>query len=412
MYTAPPDFVYTVSRDFVRSCQTPMLVMPDDSPGHPYAVAMEIACARAEVRGEHLSLEGPQGPDPQGGATGARVPPGASARDGLKEGAAMNIGVLALVGVTPERMAALTAAGYAVREGKKYANRIDAVREAGDTVRAVLTNGRGGLSGDEMALLPNLEIVCTGSAGYEAVDLDTARRRGIAVANCPDTNASAVADSAMMLLMAATRHLLQADRFVRAGGWQDQWRVDTPTISGKRLGILGLGTIGSRIAHRAARGFDMEIGYHNRKAVTGSSYRYFDSLIELATWADFLICAAPGGAGTRHLVNADVLTALGPQGYLVNVGRGTVVDTAGPDRCAAIEAHCGGWPGCPRGRTERTANTSGASAMRQRGGHAACRRTRAGVAHRGDRVDSRQLERVFCGQAASVSGLVQRLSRG
>ena len=245
----------------------------------------------------------------------------------------MNIGVLALVGVTSERMAALTAAGYAVREGKKYANRIDAVREAGDTVRAVLTNGRGGLSGDEMALLPNLEIVCAGSAGYEAVDLDAARRRGIVVAHCPNANAPAVADSAMMLLMATTRHLLQADRFVRAGGWQDQWRVDTPTITGKRLGILGLGTIGSRIAQRAARGFDMEIGYHNRAAVAGSPYRYFDSLIELATWADFLICAAPGGVGTRHLVNTDVLTALGPHGYLVNIGRGTVVDTA-----ALIEA--------------------------------------------------------------------------
>jgi lactate dehydrogenase-like 2-hydroxyacid dehydrogenase len=239
----------------------------------------------------------------------------------------MTIGVLALVGVTPERMATLTAAGYAVREGKKYTNRIDAVREAGDTVRAVLTNGRGGLSGDEMALLPNLEIVCTGSAGYGAVDLETARHRGIAVANCPDTNAPAVADSAMMLLMATTRHLLQADGFVRAGGWQDQWRIDTPTISSKRLGILGLGTIGSRIAHRAARGFDMEIGYHNRAAVSGSPYRYFDSLIGLATWVDFLICAAPGGTGTRHLVNADVLAGLGPQGYLVNVGRGTVVDT-------------------------------------------------------------------------------------
>jgi lactate dehydrogenase-like 2-hydroxyacid dehydrogenase len=240
----------------------------------------------------------------------------------------MAIGVLALVGLGPERLAGLTAAGYAVREGKKYANRLDAVREAGDTVRAVLTNGRGGLSGDEMALLPKLEIVCTIGAGYEAVDLDTARSRGIAVANCPDTNASAVADSAMMLLMAATRHLLQADRFVRAGGWQDQWRVDTPTLSGKRLGVLGMGTIGSRIAHRAAHGFDMEVGYHNRKAVTGSSYRYFASLIELATWADFLVCAAPGGAATRHLVNADVLTALGPKGHLVNIGRGTVVDTA------------------------------------------------------------------------------------
>ncbi len=89
----------------------------------------------------------------------------------------MHIGVLALVGLSPERVASLTAAGYAMRAGKKYANRIDAVREAGDTVRAVLTNGRGGLSGDEMGLLPKLEIVCTVGAGYEAVDLDTAQSR-------------------------------------------------------------------------------------------------------------------------------------------------------------------------------------------------------------------------------------------
>src|SRR5262252_3427536 len=87
------------------------------------------------------------------------------------------------------------------------------------------------------------------------------------------------------------------------------------------------GNIGSRIAQRAARGFAMAIGYHTRAAVAGAPYRYFTSLIELATWADFLVAAAPGGAGTRHLVNADVLDALGPQGYLINVGRGTVVDT-------------------------------------------------------------------------------------
>ena len=240
----------------------------------------------------------------------------------------MGIGVLALVPLSPERVGALSAAGYSVRVGTKYATRMDALRDRGDTVRAVLTNGRGGLSADEMALLPSLEIVCATGAGYEAVDLEAARRRGIAVTNCPDANAPAVADSAMMLLMAATRHLREADRFVQAGGWQDGWRVDTPTISGKRLGILGLGRIGSRIAHRAARGFDMEVAYHNRAAVSGSPYRYFASLVELATWADFLVAAAPGGAATRHLVNADVLTALGPKGYLVNVGRGTVVDTA------------------------------------------------------------------------------------
>ena len=239
----------------------------------------------------------------------------------------MTIDVLALVGVSPERLAALTAAGYTVHESRKHVNRLDAIRAAGDKARAVLTNGRGGISGEEMALLPKLELVCAVGAGYEAVDLETARSRGIAVANSPDTNAPAVADSAMMLLMAATRHLLKADRFVRDGGWQEQWRVDTPTISGKRLGIIGLGKIGNRIAQRAG-GFDMEVGYHNRSAVSGSPYRYFASAVELATWADFLIAATPGGAGTKYLVNADVLNALGPKGYVVNVGRGTVVDTA------------------------------------------------------------------------------------
>jgi lactate dehydrogenase-like 2-hydroxyacid dehydrogenase len=240
----------------------------------------------------------------------------------------MTIGVLSMVRLSPERAAALTAAGYTLRQAASYASREEAVRAAGGTVRAVLTNGRGGLSGAEMALLPNLEIVCAVGAGYEAVDLDVARRRGIAVANSPDTNAPAVADSAMMLLMAATRHVREADRFVRGGGWQDQWRIDTPTISGKRLGILGMGTIGSRIAYRAARGFDMEVGYHNRSPVAGSPYRYFDNRVALATWADFLIASAPGGAATRHLINAEVLAALGPKGYVVNVGRGTVVDTA------------------------------------------------------------------------------------
>ena len=235
--------------------------------------------------------------------------------------------MLCLVRVNPERVVALTGAGYAVREAAKFPGRNEALRDAGEHVRVVLTNGRGGLSGEEMALLPRLELVLTVGAGYEAVDLATAQSRGIVVANCPDTNAPAVADAALMLLLACVRQLVQADRFVRAGGWQDQWRAETPIVFGKRLGILGLGKIGNRIAHRAAGGFDMEIGYHNRAAVAASPYRHFDSLVDLAQWADFLIAATPGGVGTRHLINGDVLAALGPKGYLVNVGRGSVVDT-------------------------------------------------------------------------------------
>ena len=236
--------------------------------------------------------------------------------------------VLSLVRVPPEREAALAEAGYSVLEAARFPSRADAIRAGGERVRAVLTNGRGGLSAAEMARLPNLEIICATGAGYEAVDLDEARRRGIAVVNSPGANATAVADSAMMLVLAVTRQLLLADRHVRAGGWQDQWRAETPVVAGKRMGILGMGRIGSRIAERAARGFDMTVGYHNRKPVPGSGHRYFPDLVELAAWADYLVVAAPGGAGTRHLVNARVLEALGPKGYLVNVGRGTIVDTA------------------------------------------------------------------------------------
>jgi lactate dehydrogenase-like 2-hydroxyacid dehydrogenase len=224
-------------------------------------------------------------------------------------------------------MAAFTAAGYSVHEGAKAASREAAIRDAGERVRVVLTNGRNGLTAAEMALLPKLELICTVGAGFEAVDLAAARSRGIAVANSPGTNATAVADSAMMLLLAAVRHIRAADRHVLAGGWQDQWRANTQIIFGKRLGVIGLGHIGGRIAYRAARGFDMAVGYHTRNAVAGSPYRHFGNLIEMAQWADYLVSAAPGGAGTRHLINAAVLDALGPQGYVVNIGRGTVVDT-------------------------------------------------------------------------------------
>ena len=128
----------------------------------------------------------------------------------------MGIGLLSLVRVPAERLAALTAAGYDVREATRHASRMEAIRDAA-AVRAVLTNGRGGLSDAEMALLPQLEIVLTSGAGYEAVDLAAARSRGIAVANSPNANATAVADSAMMLLLAAARHLRQADEHVHAG---------------------------------------------------------------------------------------------------------------------------------------------------------------------------------------------------
>ncbi|KWZ37995.1 hydroxyacid dehydrogenase [Burkholderia savannae] len=204
--------------------------------------------------------------------------------------------------------------------------RRDAIAERGAAVRAVLTNGTAGLLADEIARLPNLEFVGALGAGYENVAVAGARSRGIVVVNGAGTNDDCVADHAFALLLAAVREVAKLDAACRAGVWRDALPMP-PNVCGKRLGIVGLGNIGEKIARRAA-GFDLEIGYHNRKPREGAAFRYFAALDALARWADFLVVATPGGAATRHLIDARILDALGEHGFLVNVSRGSVVDTA------------------------------------------------------------------------------------
>jgi len=203
--------------------------------------------------------------------------------------------------------------------------RAAAVQAEGARVRAVMTIGAIGLTAQEIAAMPQLELVCALGAGYEAIALDAARARGIVVATGAGTNDDCVADHAFGLLIGVMRHIRPLDRLCREGGWRDHI-PHPPNVSGKRIGILGLGTIGHKIAKRAA-GFDMAIGYHNRRPKPEVAHRYFDSLSGLAQWCDILVVAIPGGAATRHTVNAAVLDALGPQGFLVNIARGSVVDT-------------------------------------------------------------------------------------
>lgn len=204
--------------------------------------------------------------------------------------------------------------------------RAQAIAAHGARVRAVLTIGPIGLTGAEIAALPALELVCALGAGYEQIDVAAARARGIVVANGAGTNDDCVADHAFGLLIAAVRGIVQFDRSCRDGLWRDQFMTYAPTVSGKRLGILGLGLIGQKIARRAA-GFDMTVGYHSRHRRDDVPHAWFDSPLALAQWCDFLVVAAPGGAGTRHLVNEAVLEAIGPHGALVNIARGSVVDT-------------------------------------------------------------------------------------
>ncbi|OLU33704.1 hydroxyacid dehydrogenase [Pseudomonas sp. PA15(2017)] len=201
-----------------------------------------------------------------------------------------------------------------------------AIAAHGDSVQAVLTIGTIGLTGEEIARLPLLGFIGTLGVGYEKVDLDAARARGIALSNGAGSNASCVADHAMALLLAAIRDVRRLDNACRAGIWRDALPM-TDGVNGKRLGILGLGAIGEQLVRRAAA-FDMPVGYHNRSPKADSPHRYFASVLELAQWCDCLVIAIPGGATTHHLIGADVLDALGPRGYLVNVARGSVVDTA------------------------------------------------------------------------------------
>ncbi|MEJ7686873.1 MAG: 2-hydroxyacid dehydrogenase [Variovorax sp.] len=203
--------------------------------------------------------------------------------------------------------------------------RAAAIAAQGAKFRAVLTIGVIGLTAEEIAAMPALELVCAMGAGFELIDVDAARARGIALANGSGTNDDCVADHAFGLLIGVMRGIRKLDRLCREG----VWRTDIPqppNVSGKRLGILGLGTIGRKIAKRAS-GFDMEVGYHNRKPREGVAHRYFDDLAALAAWADVLVVATPGGPGTRHMVNDVILDALGPDGFLVNISRGSVIDT-------------------------------------------------------------------------------------
>ncbi|WP_431274051.1 2-hydroxyacid dehydrogenase [Variovorax ureilyticus] len=220
---------------------------------------------------------------------------------------------------------ARVAAVYDMTYAPTPAERAAAIAANGAKYRAVLTIGVIGLTSEEMAAMPKLELVCAMGAGYERIALETARARGIVVANGAGTNDDCVADHAFGLLIGIVRRIRTLDRQCREGVWREEI-PQPPNVSGKKLGILGLGTIGQKIAKRAA-GFDMAIGYHNRKPREGAPHRYFDSLEALAQWADVLVVATPGGPGTQHLVNARVLDAIGPEGYLVNISRGSVVDT-------------------------------------------------------------------------------------
>ncbi len=200
------------------------------------------------------------------------------------------------------------------------------IEKLAPTVRGIATSGHKGASAALIARLPKLEVIACFGVGVDAIDLKAAATRGIPVTNTPDVLTDEVADLAIGLMLASSRRLPKGDRFVRAGKWLDGPMELTNRVSGARLGILGMGRIGRAIAARAAA-FKMTIGWHGPRP-KDLPYRYYEDLVALARDSDFLIVACPGGAATRHRVDAAVLAALGASGTLVNVSRGSVVDEA------------------------------------------------------------------------------------
>ena len=199
--------------------------------------------------------------------------------------------------------------------------------EQGAQFEYLVTTAAMGLPARVVDALPALKFVSSFGVGFDALDREALLRRGARVGYTPGVLDDCVADLAWALLLDTARGLSASDRFVRRGEWSQRRFGVTTRVSGKRLGIFGMGRIGSAVARRAV-GFDMEVAYHNRRPVDGSPYLYQPSLLELARWCDFLVITAAGGEHTRHLVGREVLDALGPQGFLVNVARGSVVDEA------------------------------------------------------------------------------------
>jgi lactate dehydrogenase-like 2-hydroxyacid dehydrogenase len=196
--------------------------------------------------------------------------------------------------------------------------------------RALVTVGSLGASDALMAALPKVSIICCYGTGYENIDVAAARRRNIVVTHSPGANAPEVADIAMALLLASTRRVARADRFIRAGKWASRTAPRFGPIAGlggRRLGILGLGAIGLLTARRAEP-FGLQIGYHNRRPRADAPWPYFDNLLALAEWADYLLVACRADESNRHMVNAEVFRALGPRGHIVNVARGSMIDEA------------------------------------------------------------------------------------
>ncbi|HVI23823.1 MAG TPA: 2-hydroxyacid dehydrogenase [Myxococcales bacterium] len=195
----------------------------------------------------------------------------------------------------------------------------------GPAIRAIVTRGRDRIGEEMLARLPAVELIANFGVGYDSIDVEAARRHGVVVTNTPDVLNDEVADLSVALLLATVRQIPQAERYLRSGRWLSGNFPLGPTLRDRTVGLIGMGRIGRRIAQRL-RAFDVPVVYHSRTPQADVPYKHYPDLRAMAADVDTLLAIIPGGAGTRGIVDASVLAALGPRGIFINVARGSVVD--------------------------------------------------------------------------------------
>jgi hydroxypyruvate reductase len=230
-------------------------------------------------------------------------------------------------GRLPPALEARLAQTYDVTTLASQPDRAAFLAAQGAEFTALTTSAAVGADAALIAALPNLRVISSMGVGLDKIDVAAAQARGVPVGYTPDVLNDCVADLAIGLMIDAARGMSAADRFVRRGEWTKGQFPLMRKVSGAKLGIVGMGRIGRAIAQRST-GFQMDVRYHTRRVVTDVQWAHEASLLELARWSDYLVVITAGGPATRHLVDAAVLDALGRDGFLVNVARGSVIDEA------------------------------------------------------------------------------------
>lgn len=249
---------------------------------------------------------------------------------------------LLIIGNMATPMQNQLAAHFALHKLNEIENIDQWITATGPQIEYVATTGFDGIKNETMAALPNLKMISSNGVGYDKIDAAAANARGIMVTHTPNVLNAEVATTALMLMLATYRELLRDDAYIRAGRWAKE---GSPPLSRsadhQTVGILGLGRIGQAIADKLAP-FNANIIYHTRRK-KDVPYPYYDNLVAMAHASDVLICITPGGPSTHKIVDEEVINALGPQGTLINVSRGSVVDEAA--LVAALQEGRLGWAG-------------------------------------------------------------------